>query len=72
MQYPHDVQDEAATRIQQYYRKHRSDLLLRKRSFSKFGQEAFDLIKRYTPRRNSASLKCQATQLSDKEGLDTC
>ena len=41
------MQDEAAIRIQQFYRKHRSDLSLRKRSFGKFGQEAFELIKRY-------------------------
>ena len=61
MQCPHDMQDEAAVRIQQFYRKHRSDLLLRKRSFSKFGQEAFDLIKRYTPRLcRAARLPCQA------------
>ena len=55
MQCAHDMQDEAAVRIQQFYRKHRSDMLLRKRSFSKFGQEAFDLIKRYTPRLGSAA-----------------
>ena len=54
------MQDEAAVRIQQFYRKHRSDMLLRKRSFSKFGQEAFDLIKRYTPRLcRAAQLCCQ-------------
>ncbi|KAK9905768.1 hypothetical protein WJX75_005992 [Coccomyxa subellipsoidea] len=39
--------DEAATKIQQCYRKHRLELSLRHRSFSKFGQEAFDLIKKY-------------------------
>ena len=45
------VQEEAATRIQQFYRKHRSTLSLRRRSFSKFGDEAFELIKRceYSP-----------------------
>ena len=41
-----DVQEEAATKIQQFYRKHRSTLSLRRRSFSKFGEEAFELIKR--------------------------
>ncbi len=40
------MQEEAATRIQQFYRKHRSTLSLRRRSFSKFGEEAFELIKR--------------------------
>ncbi|BDA47562.1 hypothetical protein COCOBI_10-4100 [Coccomyxa sp. Obi] len=42
--------DEAATKIQQCYRKHRLDLSLRHRPFSKFGQEAFDLIKQYVSR----------------------
>ena len=46
MQCAHDMQDEAAVRIQQFYRKHRSTLSLRRRSFSKFGEEAFELIKR--------------------------
>ncbi|EIE23647.1 hypothetical protein COCSUDRAFT_66025 [Coccomyxa subellipsoidea C-169] len=45
--------DEAATKIQQYYRKHRLELALRHRSFSKFGQEAFDLIKRYVSKGES-------------------
>lgn len=62
------MQDEAATRIQQFYRKHRSDLSLRRRSFSKFGQEAFDLIKRYASRPcRAAKPCCQTNQLSGKE-----
>ena len=43
------AQDEAAATIQQFYRRHRLNLSLRRRSFGKFGAEALALIKQCVP-----------------------
>ena len=52
------AQDEAAATIQQFYRRHRLNLSLRRCSFGKFGAEALALIKQCAPPAGAWRLQC--------------